>query len=67
MVYLIYLVLAFDLYRRAQWPGNVMALMIAGGLVPGLVFYVERRVAGRALPPARQTRAVAAPAGQKKG
>jgi integral membrane protein len=51
--YLVYLGLAFDLYRRAQWPGKVMALMIAGGLVPGLVFYVERRVAKRRLPPPR--------------
>lgn len=55
--YLIYLGLGFDLYRRALWPGKVMAAMIAGGLVPGLVFFVERRIAGRALPPARPAKA----------
>lgn len=63
--YLIYLGLAFDLYRRAQWPGKVMALMIAGGLVPGLVFYVERRVAKRTMPPPRAPRK-AAPAAAPK-
>jgi integral membrane protein len=61
--YLVYLGLAFDLYRRAQWPGKVMAGMIAGGLVPGLVFYVERRVSKRGMPPARPAKpAKSAPA-----
>jgi integral membrane protein len=57
--YLVYLGLAFDLYRRAEWPGKVMAGMIAGGLVPGMVFFVERTVSRRGLPPARPAKPTA--------
>jgi hypothetical protein len=39
------LVLAFDLYRRTRWPLLRLAEMILAGLLPGLTFLIERRVA----------------------
>jgi integral membrane protein len=47
--YLIYLGLAFDLYRRVKWPVGVLVAMILAGLVPGMVFVVERRIVHRGL------------------
>lgn len=44
LLYMIYLVTAFDLYRRAGWQLQKMVLMVAAGLVPFLAFYVEHRV-----------------------
>jgi integral membrane protein len=43
--YVVYLVLAFDLYRRTRWPLLRLAEMILAGLLPGLTFVIERRVA----------------------
>jgi integral membrane protein len=47
--YLVYLGLAFDLFRRAKWPTGVLVAMIVAGLVPGMVFAVERKVVQRGL------------------
>ncbi|MEV4256174.1 DUF3817 domain-containing protein [Spirillospora sp. NPDC049652] len=44
VLYMVYLVMAFDLYRRAGWPLQKMVLMVAAGLVPFLAFYVEHRI-----------------------
>jgi integral membrane protein len=44
VLYMVYLVFAFDLYRRARLPLGRMAAMIAAGLVPFLAFVVERRI-----------------------
>lgn len=43
-LYMVYLVCAFDLYRRARWPLTRMVTMVAAGLVPFLAFVVERRI-----------------------
>jgi integral membrane protein len=43
-LYMVYLVLSFDLYRRARWPLSRMVTMVAAGLVPFLAFVVERRI-----------------------
>lgn len=43
-VYMIYLVLAFDLFRRTRWPARLMVEMLLAGLLPGLTFVIERRV-----------------------
>jgi integral membrane protein len=43
-LYMVYLVTAFDLYRRTRWPLGRMVTMVAGGLVPFLAFVVERRI-----------------------
>ena len=42
--YIVYLVLAFDFYRRYRWPHRRLAEMILAGLVPGMMFVSERRI-----------------------
>jgi integral membrane protein len=46
-LYIIYLVAAFDLVRRARLSLWQLVAMIAAGLVPGLAFLVERVVTRR--------------------
>ncbi|MEU4568245.1 DUF3817 domain-containing protein [Micromonospora sp. NPDC023956] len=43
-LYMVYLVAAFDLARRANWPLKRMALVMLAGTVPFVSFYAERRV-----------------------
>jgi integral membrane protein len=52
-LYMVYLVTAFDLYRRTRWPLSRMVTMVAGGLVPFLAFVVERRIMHELRPPAQ--------------
>ena len=42
-VYLVYLVLAFDLARRAGWGLRRTALILLAGTIPVLSFLAERR------------------------
>lgn len=44
-IYMVYLVVAFLLARRAKWTLPFTALMLLAGTVPILIFVVERRVA----------------------
>lgn len=44
-VYMVYVVVAFVLTQRAGWPLTRFLLMMVAGLVPALIFWVERRVA----------------------
>ncbi|WP_315987514.1 DUF3817 domain-containing protein [Actinomadura sp. HBU206391] len=44
LLYMVYLVFAFDLYRRAGWPLSRMAVMVGAGFVPFLAFYIERKI-----------------------
>lgn len=44
-IYLVYLVVAFLLARRAKWSLLFTGLMLLAGTVPILIFVVERRVA----------------------
>jgi integral membrane protein len=46
-VYMIYVVVAFVLTQKAGWPLPRFLLMMVAGLVPALIFWVERRVAGQ--------------------
>jgi integral membrane protein len=46
-LYMIYLVLAFDVYRRTRWEFKWMGGMIAAGFVPFVSFIVERKVVAR--------------------
>lgn len=43
-MYMVYLVLTFDLGRRANWPLKRMALVLVAGTVPFLSFVAERSV-----------------------
>ncbi|GAA2103624.1 DUF3817 domain-containing protein [Actinomadura alba] len=44
LLYMVYLVFAFDLYRRAGWPLSRMVMMVAAGFVPFLAFFIERKI-----------------------
>ena len=46
-LYIVYLVAAFDLARRARLSLWQLVAMVAAGLVPTLAFFVERRVTRR--------------------
>ena len=46
-VFMIYVVVAFLLSRRAEWTGWFTLLVLVAGLVPLLIFWVERRVSAR--------------------
>jgi integral membrane protein len=43
-LYIIYLLAAIDLARRARFTLLEMAAMVGAGLLPGLAFVIERRV-----------------------
>jgi integral membrane protein len=51
-LYMVYLVCAFDLYRRATWPLSRMVVMVAAGLVPFLAFFIERKISHEVHAPA---------------
>lgn len=42
--YVVYLVAAFDLFRRARWDFGKLAWMMVAGWLPGLTFVIERRI-----------------------
>ncbi|GAA4289221.1 DUF3817 domain-containing protein [Actinomadura sp. NPDC048955] len=54
-LYMVYLVVAYDLWRRTGWPLSRMVMIVLGGVVPLMTFFVERRVVrdARELPPAK--------------
>ncbi|WCN80461.1 DUF3817 domain-containing protein [Micromonospora sp. LH3U1] len=43
-LYMVYLLAAFDLSRRADWPLKRMLLVMLAGTVPFVSFFAERRV-----------------------
>ncbi|GLI00087.1 DUF3817 domain-containing protein [Phytohabitans aurantiacus] len=43
-LYMVYLLAAFDVARRARWPLGRMALVMLAGTVPFVSFYAERVV-----------------------
>ncbi|GAA1867643.1 DUF3817 domain-containing protein [Actinomadura bangladeshensis] len=52
--YMVYVALAFDLWRRTGWPLGKMVLIVLGGVVPLMTFFVEHKIVreARALPAA---------------
>ncbi len=42
--YIVYMLLAFDLYRRAKWRPPMLLGVVAAGLLPGFTFLAERWV-----------------------
>ena len=46
-VFMIYVVVTFLLARRARWSVPFTALVLAAGLIPLIIFWVERRVVER--------------------
>ena len=43
-IFMIYVVVAFLLARRARWSMGFTVLMLVAGLIPLLIFWVERKV-----------------------
>lgn len=46
-IYMVYVVVAFLLSRRAGWSLQFLAVLLLAGLVPVMIFFVEHRVVGR--------------------
>ncbi|MFF1307904.1 DUF3817 domain-containing protein [Streptomyces sp. NPDC058307] len=44
VLYIIYLVFAFDLGSKAKWPLGKLAWVLLSGTIPTAAFFVERRV-----------------------
>lgn len=47
MIYMVYVVVAFMLSIRARWSLSFLLLLLVSGLVPVLIFFVERKVEAR--------------------
>ena len=45
--YIVYLIIAFMISRRARWESGFTLLVLAAGLIPILIFWVEARVVRR--------------------
>ena len=43
-LFMVYVVLTFDLARRARWPFGRMLLVMLAGTIPFLSFWAERKV-----------------------
>jgi integral membrane protein len=46
-VYIVYVVVAFLLSRRAGWSLEFLVVLLLAGLVPVMIFFVEHRVVSR--------------------
>ncbi|WP_430783028.1 DUF3817 domain-containing protein [Actinoplanes sp. G11-F43] len=49
-LYMVYLVLAFDLARRAKWAFSRMILVMLAGTIPFFSFWAERQVTRHWIP-----------------
>ena len=47
-LYMVYLVVSFDLYTKLRWPMKQFLIMVSAGLVPFLAFFIERRIVAEA-------------------
>lgn len=50
LLYIIYLVFAFDLGQKARWPFGKLLWVLLSGTIPFVAFFVERRIAAETLP-----------------
>jgi integral membrane protein len=51
-LFMVYVVLTFDLARRAKWPFGRMLLVMLAGTIPFLSFWAERKVSHSWIPAA---------------
>lgn len=49
-LYVLYLVLAFDLGSKARWPFSKLAWVLLAGTIPTAAFFVERKVTREVAP-----------------
>ncbi|MFD3725614.1 DUF3817 domain-containing protein [Streptomyces sp. NPDC058671] len=50
VLYIIYLVFAFDLGSKAKWSFGKLLWVLVSGTIPFAAFFVERRIAAETLP-----------------
>ncbi|MFI9112827.1 DUF3817 domain-containing protein [Streptomyces venezuelae] len=50
VLYIIYLVVAFDLGSKARWPFGKLLWILVSGTIPTAAFFVERKVVRETLP-----------------
>jgi len=50
-IYMVYLVVAFLLARRERWSPSFTIVMLIAGLIPLLIFWVEKQVEHKVLDP----------------
>ena len=50
VLFIIYVVFAFDLGQKARWPFGKLLWVLVSGTIPVAAFFVERRVAGEIEP-----------------
>ncbi|MGW7303343.1 DUF3817 domain-containing protein [Streptomyces sp. NPDC054829] len=50
VLYIIYLIFAFDLGSKAKWPFGKLLWVLLSGTIPLAAFFVERRIARETLP-----------------
>jgi integral membrane protein len=50
LLYIVYLVFAFDLGQKARWPFGKLLWILLSGTIPTAAFFVERKVAREVAP-----------------
>ncbi|WP_111603250.1 DUF3817 domain-containing protein [Streptomyces sp. Amel2xB2] len=50
VLYMIYLVVAFDLGQKARWPFGKLLWVLVSGTIPTAAFFVERKVVREVAP-----------------
>ncbi|MGW0118509.1 DUF3817 domain-containing protein [Streptomyces sp. NPDC003327] len=50
VLYIIYLIFAFDLGSKAKWPFGKLLWVLLSGTIPFAAFFVERKVVAETLP-----------------
>lgn len=50
MLYLVYLVVAFDLGQKVRWPFGKLLWVLLAGTIPTAAFFVERKVVREVAP-----------------
>ncbi|MBL1065374.1 DUF3817 domain-containing protein [Streptomyces sp. 7-21] len=50
LLFMVYLVFAFDLGHKARWPFGKLLWVLASGTIPLAAFFVERKVAAEVRP-----------------
>ncbi|MBX9422856.1 MULTISPECIES: DUF3817 domain-containing protein [Streptomyces] len=50
VLYIIYLVFAFDLGSKAKWPFGKLLWVLVSGTIPLAAFFVERKIVAETLP-----------------
>lgn len=50
VLYIVYLIFAFDLGQKARWPFGKLLWVLVSGTIPTAAFFVERKVAREVQP-----------------